>query len=258
MLGARECASVFVLAGVVHVNVCLCSRACVCLGCVLVRVMSRGPLAFWVQDAASRRTALPSPPAPIPPHHHRPPPSIATRQAAALMSQRLVVAIDGWEADSMYPSGHYVRSLGPIGDKDTETVSGFLAASRRLPGGCRPGRSGCACLSVGARARKRNERAHAYTRARPHRNSAYAHSMLKHTYAHAHTHAARPQPPPTAGGGADRERHQHRPLHARRARLRAAAAVVCHGGRPRRPQQARGAGGPFTLSSTAWAQACLN
>ncbi|KAI8464454.1 MAG: hypothetical protein J3K34DRAFT_526194 [Monoraphidium minutum] len=46
---------------------------------------------------------------------------ITTRQAAALMSQRIVVAIDGWEADSMYPGGHYVRSLGAIGDKDTET-----------------------------------------------------------------------------------------------------------------------------------------
>lgn len=70
-------------------------------------------------DAADRLRAA------IDPHSSpaRPPPrSITTRQAAALMSQRIVVAIDGWEADSMYPSGHYVRSLGPIGDKDTETV----------------------------------------------------------------------------------------------------------------------------------------
>lgn len=38
------------------------------------------------------------------------------------MDQRLVVAVDGWEADSAYPHGHYVRTLGRIGDKDTETV----------------------------------------------------------------------------------------------------------------------------------------
>jgi exosome complex exonuclease DIS3/RRP44 len=49
--------------------------------------------------------------------------SIVTRQAAALMDQRIVVAIDAWDADSAYPAGHYVRSLGPIGDKDTETVA---------------------------------------------------------------------------------------------------------------------------------------
>ena len=32
-----------------------------------------------------------------------------------------MVAIDSWEADSMYPTGHYTRTLGPIGDRDTET-----------------------------------------------------------------------------------------------------------------------------------------
>lgn len=46
---------------------------------------------------------------------------IATRQAAQLMDQRILVSIDAWEVDSLYPSGHYVRALGPIGDKDTET-----------------------------------------------------------------------------------------------------------------------------------------
>lgn len=38
------------------------------------------------------------------------------------MDKRIVVAIDAWDTDSMYPSGHYVRTLGVIGDKDTETV----------------------------------------------------------------------------------------------------------------------------------------
>lgn len=46
---------------------------------------------------------------------------IQTRQAQTLGDKRIVVAIDGWEADSMYPTGHYVRNLGNIGDKDVET-----------------------------------------------------------------------------------------------------------------------------------------
>lgn len=45
----------------------------------------------------------------------------ASSQAATLADKRIVVAIDGWETDSAYPSGHYVRTLGPIGDRDTET-----------------------------------------------------------------------------------------------------------------------------------------
>lgn len=39
------------------------------------------------------------------------------------MDKRLVVVIDSWPADSTHPMGHYVRTLGTIGDKDTETVS---------------------------------------------------------------------------------------------------------------------------------------
>lgn len=42
-------------------------------------------------------------------------------QVATLADKRIVVAIDSWEADSLYPSGHYVRTLGAIGDKETET-----------------------------------------------------------------------------------------------------------------------------------------
>ena len=41
------------------------------------------------------------------------------------MDKRIVVAVDGWEVDSMYPHGHYIRTLGTIGDKDTETVGGW-------------------------------------------------------------------------------------------------------------------------------------
>ena len=45
----------------------------------------------------------------------------AVPQAGTLADKRIVVAIDSWEADSLYPSGHYVRTLGAIGDKETET-----------------------------------------------------------------------------------------------------------------------------------------
>ncbi|XP_054270094.1 exosome complex exonuclease RRP44 [Macrosteles quadrilineatus] len=45
---------------------------------------------------------------------------IETRQAEALMKQRIIVAIDSWSRNSRYPSGHFVRALGNIGDKDTE------------------------------------------------------------------------------------------------------------------------------------------
>ena len=53
---------------------------------------------------------------------------IQTRQAPAIADQRLVVAIDAWPADSPYPVGHYVKSLGPIGDADAETAAVLLEA----------------------------------------------------------------------------------------------------------------------------------
>lgn len=45
---------------------------------------------------------------------------IETRQATKLIGQRILVAIDSWGRFSKYPSGHFVRALGEIGDKDTE------------------------------------------------------------------------------------------------------------------------------------------
>lgn len=45
---------------------------------------------------------------------------IETRQASKLIGQRILVAIDSWGRFSKYPSGHFVRALGEIGDKDTE------------------------------------------------------------------------------------------------------------------------------------------
>ena len=44
-----------------------------------------------------------------------------TRQAQVLSNKRIIVVIDAWEADSMYPQGHYVRTLGDIGDRNVET-----------------------------------------------------------------------------------------------------------------------------------------
>ncbi|XP_029458877.1 exosome complex exonuclease RRP44 [Rhinatrema bivittatum] len=46
---------------------------------------------------------------------------IETRQASVLEGQRIIVAIDGWPRNSRYPNGHFVRSLGTAGDKETET-----------------------------------------------------------------------------------------------------------------------------------------
>ena len=45
---------------------------------------------------------------------------IETRQAQTLSGKRIVVAIDCWPKHSKYPQGHFVRTLGEIGDKDTE------------------------------------------------------------------------------------------------------------------------------------------
>ncbi|KAF9362619.1 DIS3 mitotic control [Mortierella sp. NVP85] len=61
----------------------------------------------------------------------------------ALADQRIVVRIDSWPCSSVYPNGHYVRTIGPIHELDTEisailiehgisvsqTTQGFSAAS---------------------------------------------------------------------------------------------------------------------------------
>ncbi|KAF9915077.1 DIS3 mitotic control [Lobosporangium transversale] len=43
----------------------------------------------------------------------------------ALVNQRIVVRIDSWPSSSQYPNGHYVRSIGPAHDLDTE-ISAIL------------------------------------------------------------------------------------------------------------------------------------
>ncbi|XP_066596305.1 exosome complex exonuclease RRP44 [Prorops nasuta] len=45
---------------------------------------------------------------------------IETRQVDILKNQRIIVGIDCWPRNSRYPLGHFIRALGPIGDKDTE------------------------------------------------------------------------------------------------------------------------------------------
>ncbi|TGZ63828.1 hypothetical protein CRM22_006707 [Opisthorchis felineus] len=54
-----------------------------------------------------------------------------TTQAAKLAKERFVVRIDSWDAGSNYPHGHFVHSLGPIGDLETETQT--LLIEHNLP-----------------------------------------------------------------------------------------------------------------------------
>ncbi|GAA0143470.1 exoribonuclease [Lithospermum erythrorhizon] len=46
---------------------------------------------------------------------------IQTRQLGNLLDKRIIVSVDSWDCVSRYPSGHYVRTIGEIGDKETET-----------------------------------------------------------------------------------------------------------------------------------------
>ncbi|XXG39993.1 hypothetical protein AAC387_Pa01g0816 [Persea americana] len=46
---------------------------------------------------------------------------IQTRQLGNLLDKRIIVAVDSWDCLSRYPSGHYVRTIGEIGDRDTES-----------------------------------------------------------------------------------------------------------------------------------------
>lgn len=48
---------------------------------------------------------------------------ICTRQIDTLKDQRFVVRIDSWELGSQYPNGHFVRTLGAVGDPDTEIAT---------------------------------------------------------------------------------------------------------------------------------------
>ena len=57
----------------------------------------------------------------VPVERRMPKVKITTRQREALDNMRILVAIDTWDRFSRFPQGHYVRTIGPIGDKKTET-----------------------------------------------------------------------------------------------------------------------------------------
>ncbi|KAJ3443927.1 exosome complex exonuclease rrp44 [Anaeramoeba flamelloides] len=46
---------------------------------------------------------------------------IKTRQVDRLVGKRIVVVFDHWDQNSYYPNGHYVKTLGDIGDKEIES-----------------------------------------------------------------------------------------------------------------------------------------
>jgi exosome complex exonuclease DIS3/RRP44 len=50
-------------------------------------------------------------------------------QADQLQNARIVVRIDDWPVDSRYPTGHWVRRIGPVGDFETELQVFYLASS---------------------------------------------------------------------------------------------------------------------------------
>lgn len=46
---------------------------------------------------------------------------IQTRQIESLVNMRIVVSIDSWNSGSRSPEGHYIRTIGPVGNKQAET-----------------------------------------------------------------------------------------------------------------------------------------
>ncbi|CAM9453097.1 unnamed protein product, partial [Sphacelaria rigidula] len=48
---------------------------------------------------------------------------IKTRQLGQLSGQRLVVVVDEWELGSVFPFGHYLQSLGPVGEVSSEAAA---------------------------------------------------------------------------------------------------------------------------------------
>lgn len=63
---------------------------------------------------------------------------IQTRQLGNLLDKRIIVAVDSWDCASRYPSGHYVRTIGEIGDRDTESevCNNLWSVLKILMSGC--------------------------------------------------------------------------------------------------------------------------
>lgn len=78
-----------------------------------------------IQEAGSGKVLV------IPWDYRIPKIRISTRQVNTLKDQRIVVRIDSWDVDSQYPNGHFVKSLGPIGDLETE-ISALLVENSIL------------------------------------------------------------------------------------------------------------------------------
>lgn len=57
----------------------------------------------------------------IPVEKKLPPVLLQTRRRNDLLGQRVLVSIDDWPAQSVFPLGHYVSTLGADGDKQVET-----------------------------------------------------------------------------------------------------------------------------------------
>ncbi|RKP01318.1 hypothetical protein CXG81DRAFT_12153 [Caulochytrium protostelioides] len=51
---------------------------------------------------------------------------VRTRQLRHLLGQRIVVALDAWPQNSRYPTGHFVRVLGAVGDRAAESEALLL------------------------------------------------------------------------------------------------------------------------------------
>lgn len=51
---------------------------------------------------------------------------IQTRQLGNLVDKRILVAVDSWDRSLRYPLGHYVRTIGDIGDRATESEVSML------------------------------------------------------------------------------------------------------------------------------------
>ncbi|XP_015252192.1 PREDICTED: DIS3-like exonuclease 1 [Cyprinodon variegatus] len=58
---------------------------------------------------------------------------ISTQQADALQDHRVLVRIDSWPSNSLYPNGHSVRVLGRVGDMETEVQTILLENSINVP-----------------------------------------------------------------------------------------------------------------------------
>ena len=96
----------------VCVCVCVIVRLCVCV-CVCVFMVKENTDSS--RGKSERRLVIPY-------NVRIPKIRISTRQSDLLRLHRIVVRIDSWSYGSQYPDGHLVRSVGPIGERETETA----------------------------------------------------------------------------------------------------------------------------------------